>query len=183
MGPELLAVRHAPVGVSGICYGQSDVPVAVPPDEAATRVAEALGRWVPTAIWSSPLSRCHDVASLLESQLSVPLRVTDELLEMSFGEWEWRPWEELMRLDGQRLQTWMDNWREERPPGGESAEDLLARVSGWWQALDRGSDQLLIAHSGVVRALRVITGSSWDDSMKEPVPHLAVERFSLMPPV
>ena len=64
----LWLVRHAPVAVTGVCYGQHDVPVTLRPDQAAELVAgrwDALAHGVVPELWSSPWSRSRDVGEAL----------------------------------------------------------------------------------------------------------------------
>jgi len=173
---KLVVARHAPVAVHGLCYGQRSVPVEMTADVAAARIAGALDADRPSRLWSSPLPRCADVATILGRELDAPHDVDERLLEISFGAWEGKTWDEIQRTDGEAMQRWMNDWRNETPPGGERVDDLMARVGAWRAELTRGT-HLLVAHSGVVRALRVLAGATWEDAMRLPVRNLAVERL------
>ena len=64
---ELILVRHTSVDVpTGICYGQSDVPVRASFPQEADRVREALEQEKHKApfevVYTSPLSRCTRLA-------------------------------------------------------------------------------------------------------------------------
>ncbi|MEM7449461.1 MAG: histidine phosphatase family protein [Myxococcota bacterium] len=175
----LTAVRHPPVVAEGLCFGQSDVPVSVAPEECVDRVHQSLSGRACAVIWTSPLSRCAQLANCLSARVGAPVCVDERILEMSFGVWEGQAWDELTHSDGVRLSQWMNDWERQRPPQGESTEDLVERVQDWWNSLDRSAHQLLVAHAGVVRALRVIQGSSWNEAMEQKVPHLSAEEFPL----
>src|SRR5918996_271175 len=172
----LFVARHAPTATeSGTCIGQLDVLTHRDPLE----VAEALLSNWPRAggvhcVWSSPLRRCSEVARVLAARWGVPQRIDSRLLEISYGRWEGRRWEEIELADRDALHAWMTNWQRQGPPGGESAAMVEARVRSWWQSLRIEEDEVLIAHAGVIRALRVIgAGYSWDDAMQMSVPHAA----------
>jgi alpha-ribazole phosphatase len=164
----LRVARHAPVTVKGICYGQSDVETELSADDAA----RALGAVSASCVWSSPSRRCAEIAA----RLGATHRVDARLLELSFGDWEGRAWSS---LEGDALfDAWMRDWKSVAPPGGESVPQLESRVRAWLAEL--AGEHALVAHAGVVRALRVILrGQSWDEAMRVEVPHLAWDTFFL----
>lgn len=164
------AVRHAPVQLPGICYGQSEVEPTLSVDEATAIVRDRLGSEVPAYVWSSPWRRCADVARALAAGWSAPHAIDARLSELSFGTWEGRAWAEIEGQDPDRYRRWMARWESEAPPSGEAPPQLMARVAEWVDALEPRGPHLLIAHAGVVRALRVrLLGQSWQQAMSEPV--------------
>lgn len=175
MGVTLYAVRHAPTDALGRCIGRTDVSTEVPAHHAARCVERALVAR-PEHVWSSPLSRCAEVASLLAGAFGVDHRVDERLLEVDFGAWEGRAWSDIEAEDGEALSRWMADWQRVAPPGGETVAALEARVRAWHDQLGPGT-HLLVGHAGVIRALRVLGGASWDDSMGRPAPHLELERL------
>ena len=184
MNESLIALRHAPTEVDGLCVGRHDVPTELTHDDAAERMRRALdtlpGVEVTTIdrVWSSPLSRCREPAARLARALGVSHTIDPRLLELDYGVWEGRAWDTIAREDGARMHAWMDTWQTAAPPGGESVATLEARVRAWWESLD--GTQVLVAHAGVVRALRVVArGLTWAEAMRTPVPHLEVEPFPL----
>ncbi len=179
-GPALVVVRHAPVAVEGICYGQSEVPTAIDPESAAEAIRAQLeaARVEAGRVWSSPWARSRDAASALASRLGVPLAIDGRLSELSFGAWEGRAWSD-MEGDG-AFAAWMNDWRRAAPPGGESVDDLVSRVRGW-RAEVRASGEAVVAvtHAGVIRALRAdARGVDYAALVSEPVPPLRAERIA-----
>ncbi|WP_437672762.1 histidine phosphatase family protein [Sorangium sp. So ce131] len=191
----LVAFRHAPVPLAGVCYGRLDVAAELSPAGAADvieRALEDLGHR-PGVVWSSPLSRCALPAAELAARLGVPHAVDDRLLEIAYGAWEGRAWSDIERDDPMAYAAWLDGWERIGPPGGESAIEVEARVRSFWRALastsgargpaSAASPHLLVAHAGVLRALRVVACAvPWHEAMSAPAPHLAAERFPLPPP-
>ncbi len=173
--PALWLVRHAPVDASGICYGQSDVPVTLPPELAAERVRAALPG-VPASVVASPWARARDLGAAVAGGLGLALAVEPRLAEISMGEWEGRAFADLERQDGARLFRWMAAWQTEAPPGGESVLALEARVGSWLDEQRGPGPVLVMAHAGPIRAIRrLVRGTTWEAVMRETVPHLAVE--------
>lgn len=172
---RLLGLRHAPALVTGICYGRSDVPV-----RAERSRLEALARSLRehrppiTHLLASPSVRCAELATFLAPTLGLEVVFDGRLLELDFGEWEGLSWSAIEDRDPERLDRWMRNYLEERPPGGETLADLEARVRDFvrqWKSIE--GLPLLVTHAGVLRALRVAEGKSdWASAMRWPVPHL-----------
>lgn len=179
---SLLTIRHAPTRADGLCVGRHDVPTTIAHEEAARAMLTQLEGVAVEAVtidrvWSSPLSRCREPAARIARVLDAALVIAPHVLELDYGAWEGLTWDTITRDDGVRMRTWMDAWETAAPPGGESVATLEARVRTWWDALDDAT-HLLVAHAGVVRALRVVVnGMSWPDAMRVPVPHLRLERF------
>ena len=79
------------------------------------------------AVVSSPLQRARATAAAAADALGLPVRVDDDLIETDFGEWEG-----LTVLEAaQRHPDVHGRWLRDtglRPPGGESFDDVAARV-------------------------------------------------------
>ncbi len=148
-----LLIRHTRVAIpQGLCYGRTDVPLAESFETDAATVRASLP-WVPLAVWSSPATRCRRLAARLTESV---VRIEPRLVEIDMGEWDGRKWDE---LSGPLHELWKaDPWRT-RPPGGESAEDLVARVAGLRAEImaTRPERLLLVTHAGVIRAWRSIS--------------------------
>ncbi|MCB9657997.1 MAG: histidine phosphatase family protein [Sandaracinaceae bacterium] len=167
----LTAIRHAPTNAQGLCVGQHDVATFMAPIEAAAAMRARLTQ-IPDVVHSSPVSRCAEPAALLAAAWGCPHRVDLRLHEVHCGAFQGRPWDRIEREQPAAFARYMERWREEAPPGGECPRDLEHRVSRWLDALEPGA-HLLVAHAGVVRALRVLVdGQSWDEALGAPVPHL-----------
>jgi len=180
-------VRHAPAALTGICYGQSDVPVLVPPDEAARLVAE---RWTKLSgpespeIWSSPWARTREVAESLARFWQTTCTLDPRLSELSFGEWEGRPFVDIERSDRQRFKTWMRRYDSTAPPGGETTGELEQRFVGWWN--DRRESErpvLAFTHAGIIRMARSLEqGISYAKAFERPVDHLHPGAIGMLRP-
>lgn len=116
-------IRHTSVNVPrGTCYGQTDVPLnASFPEEAAAVSAGLDGRSF-DKVYTSPLNRCVRLAEWC----GFPDAERDvRLLELNFGEWEMKRFDD---ISDPRLQLWYDDFLHVRATGGESFEDQRTRV-------------------------------------------------------
>lgn len=168
----VLAIRHAPTLADGLCVGDIDVPCTMRAEEVAASIRQRFADDGFATVWSSPRLRCLDPARVLATLTGLPHRVDQRLREISLGEWQGRPWAAIEASDQVRYQAWLSDWTDQAPPGGETTTDLQRRVGSWWDELPGGC-HLLMAHAGVIRALRVgVQGMTWAQAMREPVPYL-----------
>jgi len=141
-------VRHTkPQIETGICYGQSDVPVCPLAFEIQYK---ALSDYLPkqfSKVFSSPLQRCQ----VLAQKFSENPMLDKNLMELNFGEWEMKPWNS---LEPMQMQTWMQDFVKNSPPQGESYEQLAKRTKIFLQKLqDTEGNVLVCTHAGVMRAV------------------------------
>jgi alpha-ribazole phosphatase len=178
---SLLAVRHAPTLADGLCVGDAEVASAMTAEQAADSMRSQTAGHRFASVWTSPRLRCLEPARVLSGQMQIPLQVDERLHEIHLGIWQGQPWSAIEATDGERLQAWMSNWTTTAPPEGETMASLVSRVGSWWNALPSGC-HLLVAHAGVVRALRVVVQQDpWPQAMSEPVPHLQGRWFGAVP--
>ncbi|NJN26872.1 MAG: alpha-ribazole phosphatase [Cyclobacteriaceae bacterium] len=148
---EIYLVRHTKVAVSSdICYGISDVELAPHFEEDIRQVKSKLADLVFDKVYASPLKRC----GLLANHLSETVDVAWELLEMNFGLWEMKRWDE---IDRKALDVWMNDFTNQRPSTGECLTDFAMKSVMFFDRLVRESasaDKIaLVTHSGPIRSI------------------------------
>jgi alpha-ribazole phosphatase len=146
----LIFLRHAPVrDADGLCYGQFDI--ASEPVGAAELAILAASLGNPARLFTSPLTRCRDLALPLGRYFGLTPMIDARLAEMDFGRWEGRAWTDIPRRD---IDEWAANVDGARPHGGESVAMLGARVEEFVRDVQgRPGDSLVVTHLGVVRAV------------------------------
>src|SRR5690606_12053227 len=153
---EIVAWRHPkPIGAQGRCIGRNDLPVD--PRKArrlAHRIRQAVRRhgW-PRVIHTSPLQRCAAVGRQLR-RWGWRDHVDPGLMEMDFGAWEGRPWDDITRAE---VDAWCASFLHGRPGQGESLADLFERVAGTWPLASARAEAgpcLIVAHAGWMQAAR-----------------------------
>jgi alpha-ribazole phosphatase len=146
---HLWLIRHAPVdGPRGVIH-DSDAPANISDVAGLAAVRAALP---PNAsAFCSPARRTRETA------VALGLSPAEEpaFREQSFGAWTGRRHNDLAtELEPAYEEFWRDP-SSNRPPGGESFVDQIARVAAGVAALPAG-DVLLIVHSGTIRAALAI---------------------------
>lgn len=136
-------VRHGPTHAKSM-VGWTDLPADLSDGAALAR----LSAFLPDApIVSSDLQRTRKTADALQAER---LRLPDRpgLREFHYGEWENQAFD---AIDSPDLRRYFDDPGHQRAPGGESWNDVDARVEQEVQALTSGHDALIIvAHMGVI---------------------------------
>ena len=148
-------VRHTAVDVSsGTCYGRSDVPLRESFEAEAEVVRHVLDGEAFDAVWCSPLSRCVRLAEACGYGDAIR---DDRLLEINFGAWEGRLFDE---IDDPALQIWYADYLHARPTGGETFDEQRARVAAFLEKLRFGPDRrvLVFTHGGVMVAAGIHAG-------------------------
>ena len=157
----VLARHPVPLIQPGICYGRLDTPIHPNADiEGLVRDPVFTGSAV---VWTSPARRCRAPAERLAGALSIPLIADPRLLELDFGNWEGKSWDEVPRAE---LDRWAADPRGFRAPGGESGDELIARVSDFFAGLDR--DCTVVSHGGPLRVLSALLQGEAIDLLAQP---------------
>lgn len=142
-------LRHLrPEVAEGVCYGVTDLDLA----EGHAAALEAVLAELPPldGIATSPLRRCRLLAEAIATRRGLPARPDARLIEMDFGAWEGRPWNDIPRGE---LDEWAADFLHARPHGGESVAQLQARTQAAlaeYRALP--GHHLLVTHAGVIKA-------------------------------
>lgn len=180
-------IRHAPViNPDRLIYGQRDVVA----DTSNTAHFAGLARTVPRrAVWlQTPLQRTRATAEAIldagESDHAAPRPVpvvVPELIEQNFGDWQGITHEQLRDCrSGQDHPFWLAPALE-RPPGGESFMEVVARVATALldqSAQHKGQDIVAVCHGGSIRAaLAVALGMDPERALAFRVDNLSVTRI------
>ena len=180
-------IRHAVVEQNALTriYGNNDVQLC--PDHLREQVPmhAALARRLPPpggqVVWlTSPLSRAqHTAAAIFAAGYPEQALVVEPgLIEMSFGEWQGLAHHELPARLTLPAHGFWPMGGEERPPGGESMADAIARVGVLMEHLADtypDCDVIAVSHGGTIRAAVAHALRIGADSAL----HLSVDNLSL----
>jgi probable phosphoglycerate mutase len=124
---------------------------------AARRIAQLFD---PKLVVTSTYLRASETARIISGILGVPLQVEPDLHEREIGSFRGRPYDSFLQepdYDPQRPWAW-------KPAGGESYEDVQARVAPILDRLaaaHRGEDVVVVSHGGVMMTLWAYVSGTW----------------------
>ncbi len=155
----LFLIRHPrPCNAAGLCYGRRDIGVA---ERSVAEAALAVRERIPqaalraAAVFSSPSTRCM----LLARELAAPREpaMAEDLMEMSFGAWEGRLWDDLPRAE---LDAWAGDVWNYRPGGAESAAMVAQRWARWSSSMRDSAlgTAVAVTHAGFIRVALTCAG-------------------------
>lgn len=131
----------------------------------------------PWRIVASPLRRARDTAQAIGARLSLPVEFDDRLMELTVGDWEGRLRAELAR---EHPEAFADREWFFAAPGGETYDQVMARVAGWLaeQAVEPERRLIVVSHGVAGRLLRgAYAGLSRAQVLELDVPQDAVYRL------
>ena len=146
---NLWLIRHAPVdGPRGVIHGPD-----APADLGDAAGFAALKARLPGGALAvcSPARRTRETAE----RLGLVAVEQTAFREQDFGAWTGRRHNELERELGPAYREFWKSPASNRPPGGESFVDQIARAGAGLAALPAG-DAILVVHSGTIRAVLAI---------------------------
>ena len=154
-------IRHALVEQNARMrlYGSTDVPLCPESLVAQVGMYEALAARLPrtTAWYCSPLSRAQDTARAIQraGYPETAWKIEAGLIEQSMGDWHGLDHAALPARLTLPAHVFWSIAADEVPPGGESMEQVCARVGATLEQLaDRhdGRDIVAVSHGGAIRA-------------------------------
>jgi alpha-ribazole phosphatase len=146
---NLWLIRHAPVdGPRGVIHGPD-----APADLGDAAGFAALKARLPVDAFAacSPARRTRETAE----RLGLVAAEQAAFREQDFGAWTGRRHSELERELGPAYREFWKSAASNRPPGGESFVDQIARAGAGLAALPAG-EAILVVHSGTIRAVLAI---------------------------
>lgn len=177
---NLTFIRHTSVDVPpGVCYGQTDVPLASSFPEEGEAVKTRLNGMRFDAVFSSPLTRCVRLANLC----GYPCPTLDpRLMEMNFGEWEMKRYDE---ISDPRLQEWYADYLNVAATGGESSMQQRRRLESFLADLKKrgfssGSHVAIFTHGGImIHALAILANLTYEEAYRHQPLYGSLLRFPL----
>jgi broad specificity phosphatase PhoE len=155
---RLLVVRHGETDWNRArrYQGWQDTPLS----ETGRSQAEAVGRLLAgerlAAVWSSPLARARDTASIIAGKQELSVREAPAFKEMHFGDWEGLTTAEVSARYPALYQNWRDTPHLVVVPGGEALSEVQKRVLAGLvelRAAHDGETICLVAHGISARIL------------------------------
>ena len=138
---------------TGKFQGHSDIELSDEGRAETRALARALGREPFDYAVASDLRRAHDTAlAILGTR--IPVALDPRWREFAFGEWEGLTWDEIVERWPHLREQSSSAARAYRPEGGESFEQVAARVRAALEDVTNGSHRnaLIVTHAGALHA-------------------------------
>jgi alpha-ribazole phosphatase len=155
---KVILVRHGRTAwhAEGRYAGTADVPLDELGLQQAERAADHLRDAKIDVIFSSPLSRCLELANKVAAFHDLEVIVDDRLREIDLGRWDGETYKEIFEKDGEMLRKWTRDPTSMTIPGGESLHEVQERSMEWLTEMSgRFADGNVLAssHGGPIRAM------------------------------
>lgn len=165
---ELWLVRHGETEWNrrGLVQGDSDVPLNDLGVRQAQALAGRIGHEMFDAVYASDLSRARKTAEITFPDANLILDA--RLREINLGVFEGRVWADISEGERAQVAVWLMGPYDQKVPGGESSDDLRARILDWLKSLPEQGRIIAFAHGGTIAAiLQTFTGRprprTWDE--------------------
>jgi broad specificity phosphatase PhoE len=162
--------------------GHADTPLNTAGRRQARELATILRSDGLSAVYTSPLRRASETATIVAAELGLEARELEALREIDVGDWQGLTVDEVRaQFPEQVAAAWHSGW-----PGGETHDELSARVLPALLDLGRrhaGTRVLGVTHAGPIRvALATAAGLSHEESRSRigPLENCAVFRFGIL---
>ncbi|MEO1619608.1 MAG: histidine phosphatase family protein [Cyanobacteria bacterium J06632_3] len=168
-GPRLLLVRHGETNWNrdGRFQGQIDIPLNENGHKQAAQAGEFLKAVKIDAAVSSSMKRPAETAQgILKHHPNVTLETTDQLWEISHGEWEGMLETEIESGYPGMLAEWQSKPETVQMPKGENLDDVWARAKKGWHDIVAAYSQhigeddgqpaptvMVVAHDAINKAI------------------------------
>ncbi|MFI6369025.1 histidine phosphatase family protein [Nocardia sp. NPDC050630] len=163
MTGRLILVRHGETEGNVAKILDTRIP-GLPLTERGAAQAKTFGSSLlrpPKALFCSAALRARQTAGYIEAATGVPVEVLDDIHEVQVGELEGKNTEEAHSYFQRIYRAWHEGDLGERPPGGESGYDVLARFLPVVEDLrtkyltDGGDGDILVVSHGA--AMRLVS--------------------------
>ncbi|GAC1614097.1 MAG: hypothetical protein NVS4B13_08910 [Candidatus Elarobacter sp.] len=181
---ELICVRHGRTAwnANNRFQGHTDVPLDDEGRAQATALAELLRSERIDAAVSSDLGRATETARIVLGPREIALRLDPDWREMRFGDWEGLTWGQILTANPQLDPANETAVKDYTPAGGESFDELRARVG---RAVERvvgdvlpDGVALVATHAGPLHALlSVLLGDVERSALKVRFLTASITRF------
>lgn len=166
---ELVVIRHGETraNAEGRYLGALDMGLNETGWAQVGTLAQALSKGAQfQRLLTSPLLRARQSADLISGELALPARIVPAFRERHVGGFEGLTQAEArVRYPELWARNITRRWAE-GPPGGESLDAVIARVSSGLSVLaDEAQDErvLLVAHGVVAKVIRAVTTNGFAD--------------------
>lgn len=154
---RIILVRHAeslwnPIGRY---QGRLDPELSQKGHKQAQLIGEALKKYNPTVLYSSPLKRTYQTAEYISKSLNLPININREMIEIDHGDWSGMLVEEVKEKYPEMFRDWLYQPQKVKFPNGESLLDVFVRVRKFLDSMIEkhdGETVVVVSHTVPIRA-------------------------------
>ena len=155
---RLLLARHGDTKLNSAerFWGHTDVELSAGGVQQAERLRDHLADENINAVYASDLKRAIVTAEIIASNRHLNITVCPEIRETNFGEIEGLTFKEINQRYPELSKMWSIWDLKLKFPGGESVDELVARVIKFPRRLEQHKPEetiLIVAHSASLRLL------------------------------
>lgn len=155
---EVLLLRHGEThwNVINRIQGQLQAELNDRGRDQARAVARQLSEAGIKKVYSSDLVRSVETAQIINKDMNVELELSDQLREITYGEWEGQLWETIYQEYPRLNNSWEQSGAQFSSPGGEQALDFRNRVVNEFSRIVRAREAskiLLVVHGQVMKMI------------------------------
>ena len=135
--------------------GGSNPPLTDDGREQARKVAAEIAKIKPEVLIASPLLRTKETAEEIAKITGLKVIEDEAWYECSFGDWDGLSLDEVKEKWPDEYTSWISS-SAFTPPGGESYDDLAARIEPAFDALAEkypGQKVVVVTHNGVIKQI------------------------------
>ena len=154
----LIRHGHTEFTEQGKLYTDPEVALT----ESGRLQALKAGNWLiaekPEVLLSSTSKRVWASAEIIGEAIGLPPNAVQDLNEWNVGSWDGHKYVDIKATDPELYKAWSLDPIKNRPPGGESIEDVVQRVETRLEQLLKehsGKKIAMVSHAGIIRALIV----------------------------
>jgi len=154
---RIILVRHGETEWNLVEHfrGRTDVPLNETGLIQAKRMAQRVaGQWRPTAIYSSPLTRAVKTAEAVAWHFGLSVQIHPDLIDIDYGQWHGLTPIEAKERWPEASNAWYNAPHTACIPGGETLDQLRARVVRTINeivSLHEGQTIVLVGHTVINR--------------------------------
>ncbi|NLX18138.1 MAG: alpha-ribazole phosphatase [Desulfobulbus sp.] len=154
---SLYLIRHGETeqNKKGVLVGSTDTALNDHGRRQALSLRERINALQVDAVYSSPLARAVETASLVFGD-NAPIITDSSLQEFHFGEWEGMHFSEIAKQYPEAWRMWLTDWEKTRIPGSENFFAFTHRVISAVEEIVRsqpGQRVAVVSHGGCIRSL------------------------------
>jgi len=155
---SIYLVRHGQTAWNKeeIFRGRTDIPL----DGVGLKQGELVGEYFKGmeihGIYSSTLSRAWETAKKIAQFHNLKVQPLQGILDMSFGNWEGRPHQEIRENDSETYRQWVEEPHLVKLPGGEGLDDVRVRAMAALEEVVRdhpGKTIVFVSHRVICKVL------------------------------